>query len=160
MSQPKKVLFLCTGNSCRSQMAEAILRHVCGDRFEAYSAGSHPAGFVHPLAVEAMRCMNVGIEDTVRSKSWDEFKDQEVDLVITVCDAAAAAQCPVWPGTPLTAHWSLPDPAYHPGNDEERVEFAMRIAKRLRLKIEGLVQLDWTVGKAELKQRLDFLGEI
>ena len=153
------VLFLCTGNSCRSQMAEAMLRHLGGDRFEALSAGTHPAGFIHPLAIDAMRQSNIPLTDQ-RSKSWDEYAGIAVDAVITVCDAAAAQTCPVWPGSPLTAHWSLPDPVYHPGTDEQRLAFTLLIAERLRTKIEGLVALDWSGDRAELKQRLDFLGEI
>ena len=153
------VLFLCTGNSCRSQMAEAMLRHLGGDRFEALSAGTHPAGFIHPLAIDAMRQLQIPLTDQ-RSKSWDKYAGVVVDAVITVCDAAAAQACPVWPGSPLTAHWSLPDPVYHPGTDEQRLAFTLLIAERLRTKIEGLVALDWSGDRAELKQRLDFLGEI
>ena len=153
------VLFLCTGNSCRSQMAEAILRHLGGDRFEALSAGTHAAGFIHPLAIDAMRKLKIPLTDQ-RSKSWDEYAGIAVNAVITVCDAAAAQACPVWPGSPLTAHWSLPDPVYHPGTDEQRLAFTVLIAERLRTKVEGLVGLDWSGDRAELKQRLDFLGEI
>lgn len=159
MPAKRKVLFLCTGNACRSQMAEAILRHVAGDRFEASSAGSHPAGFVHPLAIEAMQRLDIPMEDHI-SKSWDEFAQTPVDVVITVCDAAAGEQCPTWPGRPITTHWSLPDPAYHPGTEEERVEFALRVARRLRTKIEGLIELDWSLDRAELTRRLTFLGDI
>jgi len=154
-----RVLFLCTGNSCRSQMAEAMLRYVGSERFEACSAGSHPAGFIHPLAEECLRRMNLPIEGQ-SSKSWDEFARSPIDVVITLCDSAAAETCPVWPGTPLKAHWSLADPAYHLGSDAERVDFAMRIADRLRTKIQGLVELDWSLSRAELKRRLEFLGEI
>jgi arsenate reductase len=94
------------------------------------------------------------------SKSWNEFADTPVDVVITVCDAASAQACPVWPGSPLSAHWSLPDPVYHPGTDDERLAFALLIAERLRAKIEGLVKLDWSCDRAKLKHRLEFLGEI
>lgn len=159
MPDKRKVLFLCTGNSCRSQMAEAILRLLGGDRFEALSAGSHPAGFIHPLALEAMRRMEVPLENQI-SKSWDEFAATSLDAVITVCDAAAGESCPAWPASPVCVHWFLPDPAYHPGDEEERLEFALRVAKRLRAKLEGLVELDWAMSRQELQQRLDFLGEI
>ena len=155
----RKVLFLCTGNSCRSQMAEAILRHLAGDRFEALSAGTQPSGFVQPLAIEAMERMNVPIENQ-SSKSWNEFADTPVDVVITVCDNAASETCPVWPGSPVTAHWSLPDPAYHPGSEQERLEFTLRIAERLRTRIGGLLDMDWSMNRAELTERLRFLGEI
>jgi protein-tyrosine-phosphatase len=154
-----RVLFLCTGNSCRSQMAEAILRQIGGDRFEALSAGSKPAGFIHPLAVEALAALQFSIDEPV-SKSWDEFADKPVDVVVTVCDAAAAEACPVFPGAALRAHWSLPDPVYHPGTDKERLAFAIAVAKRLRAKIDGLVALDWSSPLKELQRRLQFLGEI
>lgn len=140
-------------------MAEAILRHLAGDRFEALSAGSYPAGYVHPLAIEAMGQMNIPMEDPV-SKSWDEFANAPVDVVITVCDAAAGETCPTWPGNPITAHWSLPDPAYHLGTEEERVEFALRVAQRLHTKIQGMIDLDWSADREELTKRLQFLGEI
>jgi protein-tyrosine-phosphatase len=153
------VLFLCTGNSCRSQMAEAMLRQLGGDRFEALSAGSHPAGFIHPLAIDAMRRLNIPLTSQT-SKSWSQFASTHLDAVVTLCDAAASETCPVWPGGPMTAHWSIPDPAFHPGTDEERLEFALLIAERLRTKIAGLVGLDWAGDQAELKQRLGFLGEI
>lgn len=154
-----RVLFLCTGNSCRSQMAEAILRQIGGDRFEALSAGSKPAGFIHPLALDALAALQVPVGDPV-SKSWDEFADKPIDVVVTVCDAAAAEACPVFPGAALRAHWSLPDPVYHPGTDEERLAFAIAVAQRLRAKIEGLVALDWSAQPKELQRRLQFLGEI
>lgn len=159
MARMLKVLFLCTGNACRSQMGEAILRHIGKDRFEPYSAGVEPAGFVHPLAIETMRRMNVPMDDP-RSKSWDEFADTKMDVVVTVCDHAAAQSCPVWPGDPIRVQWSLPDPANRPGSDEERLAFAARVARRLRTKIEGLVALDWSQDRATLTDRLEFLGEI
>lgn len=154
-----RVLFLCTGNSCRSQMAEALLRQIGGDGFEALSAGSHPAGFVHPLALEAMRRMDVPVANLV-SKSWNEFADRPVDVVITLCDDAAEEPCPVWPGDPIRVHWSLPDPAYFVGTEQDRIEFTMRIAERLSAKIRGLAALDWTRGRGAVEERLEFLGEI
>ncbi len=159
MNNKRKILFLCTGNACRSQMAEAILRHVDSQHFDVLSAGSHPAGFIHELAIEAMRQLHIPIEDQ-HSKSWDAFKDESLDAVITLCDAAAALPCPVWPGKPLQAHWPLPDPSYHAGSTEDRVAFAIQVAKRLTTKIKGLVELDWSADQAQIKQRLDFLGEI
>jgi arsenate reductase len=140
-------------------MAEAILRHLGGDRFEVSSAGSHPAGFVHPLAIEAMRRLEIPMDDHV-SKGWEQFADAPQDVVITVCDEAAKETCPSWTGSPLTPHWSLPDPTYHPGSEEERLEFALRVAQRLRAKIEGLIALDWSKDRVELAGRLQFLGEI
>jgi arsenate reductase len=140
-------------------MAEAMLRQLGGDRFEALSAGSHPAGFVHPLAIDAMSRLNIPLTNQT-SKSWTEFVDTRLDLVVTLCDAAAGQPCPVWPGSPLTVHWSLPDPVYHPGTDDERLAFTLLIAERLRTKIAGLVSVDWSRDRAELKRRLEFLGEI
>ncbi len=155
----RRVLFLCTGNSCRSQMAEAILRAVGGDRFEALSAGSHPAGFVHALAIDALRRMGISIGKP-ESKSWDRFADSPVDVVITLCDSAAAETCPVWPGDPIRAHWSLPDPAQHVGPEDECREYALRVAKRLRIKVRELVRLDWSADRTELERQLRRLGEI
>lgn len=159
MAEKIRVLFLCTGNCCRSQMAEGILRAVGQDRFEAFSAGSHPAGYVHPLAIAALERQGISLEGH-RSKSWDEFADVPIDLVITVCDAAAAVPCPVWQGAPLTTHWGLPDPAHHFGDEQDCVELAVRVAERLRAKITAMTELDFSLDPAELKQRLDFLGDI
>jgi arsenate reductase len=154
-----RVLFLCTANACRSQMAEALLRRLGGDRFEAFSAGSHPSGFIHPLAIESMRRLGVSLEGRT-SKSWDEFAATPLDVVITVCDRAAAETCPVWPGAPLCVHWSLPDPVQHPGSESEQLAFAQRVAERLRRKIQGLVDLDWSIHREEFGKGLRFLGEI
>ncbi len=159
MAEKRKILFLCTGNCCRSQMCEALLRHLGGDRFEALSAGSDPAGFIHPLALEVIRRLGVTMTDQV-SKSWHEFTETEVDAVITLCDAAAAETCPTWPGNPITVHWSTPDPTYHLGTDDERLEFALSIAGRLQTKIQGLIDLDWTADHRELVKRFEFLGVI
>lgn len=140
-------------------MAEAMLRHLAGERFEAFSAGSSPAGFVHPLALEALRRLGIPIGDT-RSKSWHEFTDIPLDMVITVCDSAAGESCPAFPGGPLRAHWSLPDPVFHLGPDEERSAFSTLIAERLRRKIEGLIAVDWLAPRDETERKLRFLGEI
>lgn len=159
MTPRRKILFLCTGNSCRSQMAEAILRLIGGDRFEALSAGSHPAGFIHVLAAEAMQRLDIPMEDQ-DSKSWDEYHQTRFDAVITLCDEAAKETCPAWPEAPLAIHWSLPDPAQHPGDDEERIQYAVRVAQRLTTKLKQLIALDWSKPKAELEKSLTFLGEI
>lgn len=140
-------------------MAEALLRHVAGDRFESLSAGSHPAGYIHPLAIGALEQMNVSYENQ-RSKSWDEFAATPIDAVITVCDRAAGLPCPVLGGGPLAANWSLPDPVDHAGADADRAAFALRIAERLRVKIEAMVSFDWSSPRDELRERLEFLGEI
>ena len=112
----KKVLFLCTGNSCRSQMAEAIVNTRLNETWEAVSAGTKPAGYVHPKALAALA--EIGIQHSGRSKSVDEFRDADFDLVVTVCDSAAE-ECPVWLGKGKRVHHSFPDPAKAQGTDEE-----------------------------------------
>lgn len=115
------VLFLCTGNSARSIIAECILNRVGRGRFRGFSAGSHPKGEVHPFALQLLRNLNHDVSG-LRSKSWDELAQPgapRMDFVLTVCDAAAAEVCPVWPGQPMTAHWGIPDPAAVRGNDAE-----------------------------------------
>lgn len=159
MTDKPKVLFICTGNSCRSQMAEAMLRDAAGDRFDACSAGSHPAGFVHELAIEALRQLRIDPGEP-RSKSWDDFANTPVDVVITVCDQAAGEACPTWPGKPITAHWSMPDPTYHGGSEADRIAFALAVAKRLRDKIRAMAALDWSADRDVVKRQLDALGEI
>jgi arsenate reductase len=119
---PFNVLFLCTGNSARSILAESLMRHWGGDRFRAFSAGSFPKGEVHPLAVELLNSLRLPTEG-LRSKSWDEFAEPgapKLDFVFTVCDQAANEPCPIWPGQPVTAHWGVPDPAAVEGSELAR----------------------------------------
>jgi arsenate reductase len=119
---PYNVLFLCTGNSARSILAEALLNARGAGRFRAHSAGSHPKGHVHPLAIETLQRNRLST-DGLRSKSWNEFAAPDapkLDFVFTVCDHAARETCPVWPGQPVTAHWSIADPAALEGSDADR----------------------------------------
>ena len=114
----KHVLVLCTGNSCRSVMAEALINAQCAGRYRAVSAGSQPVGFIHPGSMETLRRHGIPAGEP-RSKSWDEFADQDFDMVITVCDQAASEHCPAFPGTPRRLHWSIPDPAQEAGSEGE-----------------------------------------
>ena len=130
--QVKNVLFLCTGNSARSILAEGILNKRGGGAFRAYSAGSFPKGKVHPLALQLLKEQGLAT-DGLRSKSWDEFAGPDaprMDYIFTVCDQAAGEVCPIWPGHPITAHWGLPDPAAAQGNAAERA-LAFRQAYRI-----------------------------
>jgi arsenate reductase len=140
MPEKLSVLFICTGNSCRSQMAEALCRHLAGDRFEARSAGSHPAGYIHELAILAMAEMGISMEGQY-SKSWDTYAKERNDVIITVCDSAASETCPFWPGHPASAHWGLPDPSHDPGTDADRLASAMDVAGRLKCWIEAMREL-------------------
>src|SRR5882672_735952 len=131
-SQPFNVLFLCTGNSARSILAEALLNRAGQGKFEAYSAGSMPKGEVHPYTLDLLRRMNFDVSGA-RSKSWTEFaqaRAPKLDFVFTVCDNAAGETCPVWPGQPMTAHWGIPDPAEARGTPAE-VALAFNDAYRM-----------------------------
>ena len=118
------VLFLCTGNSARSIMAEVLMNQLGQGKFLAYSAGSHPKGTVHPLAIETLQGMHLPV-DGLRSKSWEEFAGPDappLDFLFTVCDDAAAEVCPVWPGAPMTAHWGVEDPAAFAGTEDSTTQ--------------------------------------
>jgi protein-tyrosine-phosphatase len=139
------VLFLCTGNSARSILGEAILNNLSinGGKFKGYIVGSPPKGQVNPLALETLKSSNFPIYD-LRSKSWDEFAAPgapEMNFVFTVCDQAAAEQCPYWPGQPMTAHWGLPDPAAVEGTDEQKRKAFRDTLMVLRRRIEIFVSL-------------------
>jgi protein-tyrosine-phosphatase len=155
------VLFLCTGNSARSILAEAILNRVGQGRFKAYSAGSQPKGEVHPYALDLLKSLN---HDTsfARSKSWEEFAvpgSPEMNFVFTVCDNAANESCPVWPGQPMTAHWGVPDPAAAEGTEaEKRLAFADAY-RMLNNRISIFTSLPMnTLDKLALQKRLDGIG--
>ncbi|HEY5607716.1 MAG TPA: arsenate reductase ArsC [Alphaproteobacteria bacterium] len=137
------VLFLCTGNSARSILAESILRHWANGRFAACSAGSHPKGAVHPYALDLLRSLKLPTAG-LRSKSWDEFAREaapRLDFIFTVCDNAAGEVCPVWPGNPMTAHWGVADPAAVDGSETERREAFRRAFRELENRIKIFVSL-------------------
>ncbi|MDV4146501.1 MULTISPECIES: arsenate reductase ArsC [Shimia] len=156
------VLFLCTGNSARSLMAEAILAREAPGRFRAFSAGSNPRGAPHPYTIDLLKGLN---HDTgfARSKSWDEFARPDapkMDFVFTVCDKAAAETCPVWPGQPMNAHWGVPDPTQAIGSEaEKRVAFTETYRMlRNRISIFTNLPLD-TLDRFALQERLDEIGK-
>ncbi len=130
-----KVLFLCTGNSARSILAESLLRKTDRRRFEAFSAGSHPRGEVHPLALRLLKEVYKIDASDARSKSWEEYRDVQFDFVITVCDNARES-CPYWPGQPIVAHWGLPDPADFDGPEEEQYVLFKDTGRVLARRIE------------------------
>jgi len=161
MSDPYNVLFLCTGNSARSILAEAIIEREGMGRFRGFSAGSHPKGELNPYAVQLLERLN---HDTaaMRSKSWDEFARPEapkMDFVFTVCDQAAAEECPYWPGQPMSAHWGLPDPAAVDGNEAERRLAFSETYRMLRNRISIFVNLPLnSLDRLALQDRLDEIG--
>jgi arsenate reductase len=134
----KKVLVLCTGNSCRSIMAEALINHSSKGRFKAVSAGSKPAGYIHPKSIETLKRHGI-VAEAMRSKSWDEFAGQSFDLVISVCDQAAAESCPLFSGSAKKLHWSTPDPAKVTGTEAEINAGFDKAFNLLKINIEGLV---------------------
>jgi arsenate reductase len=139
----RNVLFLCTHNSARSIMAEALLRQLAGGRFDAWSAGSHPAPRPHPQALATLDRLGIPVSG-LRSKSWDEFARPgapAMDFVFTVCDNAAGEVCPVWPGQPVTAHWGVEDPSAREGSDTERAREFVRVAGILKRRIELFASL-------------------
>ncbi|WP_136622652.1 MULTISPECIES: arsenate reductase ArsC [Mesorhizobium] len=161
MSEPYNVLFLCTGNSARSIIAEAILNRVGAGKFRAFSAGSQPKGEVHPFALQLLKNLNY---DTsfARSKAWEEFAvpgAPEMNFVFTVCDNAANESCPVWPGQPMTAHWGIPDPAAAEGTDAEKHLAFAEAYRMLNNRISIFVSLPMNmVDKLALQKRLDEIG--
>jgi protein-tyrosine-phosphatase len=162
MSESYNVLFLCTGNSARSIMAEAIMNREGAGKFRGFSAGSHPKGDVHPYTLDLLKRLNHDVS-AARSKSWDEFAAEgapKMDFVFTVCDQAAAEPCPYWPGQPMTAHWGLPDPAAAQGSEAEmRLAFS-ETYRMLRNRISIFVNLPLkTLDKLSLQRKLDEIGK-
>jgi ArsR family transcriptional regulator, arsenate/arsenite/antimonite-responsive transcriptional repressor / arsenate reductase (thioredoxin) len=157
------VLFLCTGNSARSIMAECSINRWGKGRFQGFSAGSHPKGAIHPMTLELLRSLNFDTSG-LRSKSWDEFARPDsppLDFVFTVCDRAAAETCPVWPGQPMTAHWGAADPAAFVGTEEETRRVFYRIYNELdnRIKIFTSLRID-ALDRLALQQRVREIGKL
>ena len=137
------VLFICTGNSARSIIAEGLMNSLGKGRFKAYSAGSHPTGVVNPFALEALAALRIPT-DGFRSKDWNEFAEPlapALDFVFTVCDQAAGEMCPMWPGQPMTAHWGVPDPAVFKGSDDEKRQQFRNAAVTLQRRIALMLSL-------------------
>lgn len=156
----KKVLFVCTGNSCRSIMAEALLSHVGSARFQAFSAGSFPTGTINPLALETLRQKGINTAG-LRSKSWEEFANKPIDWVITVCDNAAGEACPFFPGRPIRAHWGVADPAKFQGADNGRKQIFERTASILEHRIKVMMRLPLeAMPPHELRLKLMEIGDL
>lgn len=163
MDRPYNVLFLCTGNSARSIMAEVLLNAMGRGRFKAFSAGSHPGGQVNPFALELIRRNRLST-DGLRSKSWDEFAAPdapELDFVFTVCDSAAGEVCPVWFGQPMRAHWGVEDPAAVQGSDEDKRKAFFRAYTQLSNRLNIFLSLPLEkLDRLTLKSRLDEIGAL
>ena len=162
MSEPYNVLFLCTGNSARSIIAEALINHWGKGRFRGFSAGSHPKGRVHPMAIEILRKYHMPTSG-FRSKSWDEFAAPgapPLHFVFTVCDRAAKEVCPLWPGQPTTAHWGIEDPAAVEGTDDVKLRAFNRAFAELdaRIKIFTSLRID-LLDRMALQRELDAIGK-
>ena len=160
--RPYNVLFICTGNSARSILAEALLTNFGGGRFKVYSAGSRPAGEVNPLALQALKTLRLPT-DGFRSKSWGEFAQADspsLDFVITVCDKAAGEECPVWPGQPINAHWGVPDPAAFEGPEAEKEKYFLEAAKTLKRRIDLMLSLPIAkLDTLSLKREMNSIGK-
>jgi len=162
MVKPVAILILCTGNSARSILAEALIQKYGGKRFRRYSAGSHPVGKINPVAIELLSSYGHPV-DGLRSKSWDEFTLPDapvLDAVITVCDNAAGEVCPVWPGNPVKAHWGMEDPAAFKGKFHEKLSVFEIVYRKLQRRIELLMDLPTNkLGPSELQNSLEEIGK-
>ncbi|BBE34548.1 arsenate reductase ArsC [Sphingosinicella microcystinivorans] len=160
--EPYNVLFLCTANSARSILAEAILNEIGEGRFRAFSAGSHPRGTVNPAALDVLRSLGHSVDD-LRSKSWDEFAEPgapKLDFVFTVCDNAAGEVCPIWPGQPVTAHWGIPDPAAVQGSEAEIHAAFFDAYRQLKNRISLFTALPIaSIDRLSLRHRLAEIGK-
>lgn len=156
------VLFICTGNSARSILAEGLMNHLGAGRFKAWSAGSHPGGTVNPYALQTLAAWRIPT-DGFRSKSWNEFAlpgAPLLDFAFTVCDKAAGEVCPVWPGQPMTAHWGVPDPAAVEGTDAQKARAFMDTGITLRRRVELMLALPLdTLAGMSLQRELDQIGK-
>ena len=159
--RPYNVLFLCTSNSARSQMAESIINRLGQGRFKGYSAGSYPSGEVNPGAITLLKKLNYPT-DELRSKGWEEFAAEgapELDFIFTVCDQAAQESCPVWPGQPMTAHWGVPDPAAVKGSESEKALAFSEAYRMLNNRISTFVSLPLaSLDRLALQKRLEEIG--
>jgi arsenate reductase len=161
LQRPYNILILCTGNSARSIMGEALFNTMGAGRFKAYSAGSHPSGRVNPFAVEQVQALGYPVEG-LRSKSWDEFATPgapQMDFVVTVCDNAAGEVCPLWPGHPVTAHWGFPDPAAVVGTDEEKRAAFANTLRQIRHRVQLFLSLPLeTLDRLAVENRMRAIG--
>jgi len=155
------VLFICTGNSARSILAEGLLNELGKGRFKAYSAGSHPKGVVHPLALKELQNLHIPT-DGFRSKAWEEFAAPDappMDFVFTVCDQAAGEVCPVWPGQPMTAHWGMPDPAAVEGADDAKAKAFKDTAITMKRRLELMMALPMaSLGRLAIHKEVKDIG--
>jgi protein-tyrosine-phosphatase len=161
-ARPYNVLFLCTGNSARSIIAEAIMNRVGAGRFQAWSAGSHPKGAVNPHALDLLKRLDYEVAQ-FRSKPWDEFAGDgapKLDFVITVCDNAAGETCPLWPGQPLSAHWGMPDPAAVEGSEVEKALAFAETYRMLNNRISAFASLKLSgLDRLSLQNRMNEIGQ-
>ena len=162
MQRPYNILVLCTGNSARSILAEALINTLGAGRCKAYSAGSHPSGSVNPFAIEQVRALGYPTEN-LRSKSWDEFAEHgapQMDFIVTVCDNAAGEMCPLWPGKPVTAHWGFPDPAAVVGTDEQKRAAFAQTLREIRTRVQQFLSLPLdTLDRMAIESRMRDLGK-
>jgi arsenate reductase len=162
MQKHYNILVLCTGNSARSILAEALFNRLGAGRFKAYSAGSHATGRVNPFAIEQVRALGYPV-DGLRSKSWEEFAQPgapEMDFIVTVCDNAAGEVCPLWPGRPVTAHWGFPDPAAVVGSDDEKRAAFGRTLRQIRNRVQLFLSLPLeTLDRMAIESHMKEIGQ-
>jgi arsenate reductase len=161
MERPYNILVLCTGNSARSIIGEALFNTLGAGRFKAFSAGSHPTGKVNPFAIEQVQALGYPLEG-LRSKSWDEFAQPDspqMDFIVTVCDKAAGEMSPLWPGQPVAAHWGFPDPAAVEGSDEEKRAAFAQTLRQIRNRVQLFLSLPLeTLDRMAIENRMKAIG--